>query len=225
MNGTRNYRYLATLTIVRIYWLGALYFSFGDIRHTFGSLGLTGTRQALSPLLIDGIAILGLIGRSRYFAASTRTIGLRVQVVASVISLVCNVGAGHNAGERIFGAGIVAGYVFAEWYGEHMKPAEVDTDAAAQAAQAAIDQAAANAATAQQAAQAAADQLAAQQAADAAAKRSRTGRKAAATRKRNAATKAQADQLAAEVELATMAAGFVPADAPVSPAPEFRRYL
>lgn len=126
MTGKRNYRYLLTLLIVRAYFLGGLYYSFADIQHAFGLLGLTGDRQAVSPLLLDGFAVLGMIARSKYFAESTRRIGLRTQIVASLLSLSANIYAGHNAGERVFGALIVGGYVFSEWFGDHMKPAEAD---------------------------------------------------------------------------------------------------
>lgn len=201
MNSKRNYRYIATLAIVRGYLLGALVISFNHIVDLSGSLGLTGWQQQISPLAIDGFAVLGMIARSHTFAESTRRIGMWTQIVAGALSLLANIAAGHNAGERIFGALVVGAYVFSEWFGDRMRPATDDSKAAELAAQQAAD------------AKAAAD--AAAQAA--AAKRSKAAKKAAATRKRNAAAKdaAVADQI--EQQLDALELSFAAADAPVSP--------
>lgn len=222
MRTKRNYRYIATLTIVRGYLLGSLVISYNHIADLFGTLGLTGWQQDVSPLAIDGFAVLGMIARSHTFAAGTRRIGMWTQIVAGMLSLAANIAAGHNAGERIFGALVVGAYVFSEWFGDRMRPATDDSKAAELAAAAAIEQAQQAAAQAA-AAQAQADALAAQQAAAAlAAKRSKSAKKAAATRKRNAAAKdaAVADQI--EAQVAALELSFAAEDAPVSPAGDWR---
>lgn len=123
----RNWTYLAVTAIVRLYMLGALAISFSHIIEAAHSTGLQGWQAFTTPFAIDGFAILGMIGRSHRFAASTQRIGFRLQMGAGALSLICNIYAGHNLGERIYGALIVAGFVTAEWYAAKLAPAAVIT--------------------------------------------------------------------------------------------------
>lgn len=127
-----TFRYYATLTIVRLYFAAALAFSFDEIHHGFLRLGTQPAKAWFAPICIDLFAVLGAIARSNAFNDRTRRIGFRVQVVASSISLVTNVAFGQSAGDRIFGAMIVIGYVFSEWFADNMERRTEDTDAPAQ---------------------------------------------------------------------------------------------
>jgi len=121
-----NLTYLAVAGIVRVYMLGALAISFHHIIITAaGLLGLTGWQAWTVPFAIDGFAVLGMIGRSHRFAASTQRTGLRLQAAAGALSLACNVYAGHTLGERLYGALIVTAFVVAEWYAGKLRPAPV----------------------------------------------------------------------------------------------------
>jgi len=64
-----------------------------------------------------------MIGRSRRFDTATRRTGFRLQMAAGSLSLAANIFAGHNVGERLYGALVVAGFVAAEWYGAKLRPA------------------------------------------------------------------------------------------------------
>lgn len=124
-------RYYATVTITRLYFIAALFFSFTEIWHGFLRLGTDPSRAWFAPICIDLFAVLGAIARSHVFTDRTRSIGFRVQVVASLVSLAANVGFGQSVGDRIEGAMIVAGYVFSEWFADNMerRQAEAKTEA------------------------------------------------------------------------------------------------
>lgn len=119
----RNWTYLAVRTIVRAYMLATLTISFRHIITASHLLGLTGWQAWTAPFAIDGFAVLGMIGRSDRFAAATQRTGFRLQVCAGLVSLTCNVYAGHTLGERLYGFLIVAAFVVAEWYGDKLRPA------------------------------------------------------------------------------------------------------
>lgn len=119
----KNATYLTVSAIVRIYMLGALAVSFGHIITASHMLGLGGWQAYTVPFAIDGFAILGMIGRSSHFAASTQRTGFRLQIAAGALSLVANVYAGHTIGERLYGALIVAAFIVAEWYAAKLRPA------------------------------------------------------------------------------------------------------
>lgn len=155
MNAKRTPTYLLTAIVVRMFMLGAAGVSFSHIIATSQALGL-GWEAWTVPFLVDGLAVLGMIGRSAKFAAGTQRAGLRLMIGAGVLSLACNVYAGHNLGQRLYGVLIVAGFVVSEWYAAKLRPAPVGPSA---------------------------EDLAA---AELAAKRSASAVKAAATRKRNA---------------------------------------
>jgi hypothetical protein len=118
----RNRTYLLVATIVRAFMLGAAGVSFTHIVATAHSLGLAWEAWTV-PLVVDGLAVLGLVGRSARFAPATQRAGLRLMVGAGLLSLACNVYAGHNLGQRLYGALIVAAFVVAEWYAAQLRPA------------------------------------------------------------------------------------------------------
>lgn len=117
-----NKTYLATAGITRTFMVGAAAISTSHIIATSHSLGL-GWEAYTVPAFIDGMAILGLIGRSSRFAASTRRAGLRIMAGAGVVSLACNVYAGHNLGQRLYGVLVVAAFIASEWYSAKLCPA------------------------------------------------------------------------------------------------------
>lgn len=119
----RNWTYLTVLSITRLYLAGALAISFMHIVTTAHLLDLTGWQAMTTPFAIDGMAVLGLIGRSHRWEPSTRRAGLVLQAGAGAVSLFCNVYAGHTIGQRIYGALIVVLFVVAEWYANKLRPA------------------------------------------------------------------------------------------------------
>jgi len=165
---SRNWTFILTAAVVRLYMVGAAAVSFMHIIETSQWLGL-GWEAWTVPLLVDGLAVLGLIGRSERFAASTRRAGLVLTLTAGTFSLTCNVLAGHNLGQRLYGVLIVAGFIATETYAARLRPAP-----AAPVVPTADEQAAA----------------------ERAARRSAGARKAAATRKANALAAARAERAA-----------------------------
>jgi hypothetical protein len=131
MSATRNYRFIIIMSIVRLYFLGALYLSFSHIQHAFGMLGLEGFEQLISPLGVDGMAVIGMMFRSKYFDTATRRMGFWLQVPATLVSLGANVYAGTSAGGRIFGFIIVVAYVVTEIASHRAKPATTTKSAPA----------------------------------------------------------------------------------------------
>ncbi len=195
-----NWTYLAVAGIVRLYMIGTLAVSFGHIITAAHLLQLDGWQALTVPFAVDGFAVLGMIGRSRRFAASTQRTGLRLQLVAGAASLACNIYAGHTIGQRIYGALIVIAFVVAEWYAGKLRPAATPAPAP----------------TPEQLAHAKRSAAATKAAATRRAHKDDAERKAAARRER-AAARRNARQI--EKEMALLAAGDYPTDAPVSPAP------
>jgi signal transduction histidine kinase len=161
----RNWTYIITKTIVTLFMIGAAAISFTHIIEASEGLGVTSWQAWTVPFLVDGVAVLGLIGRSAKFAESTRRTGLLLTLAAGSLSLTCNILAGHNLGERLYGALVVAVFVGTEAYAAKMhaapKPAPLPT----------VDEVAA---------------------AELRARRSAAAQKAAATRKANAGVAAKA---------------------------------
>lgn len=121
---TRNWHYLAGLTIARGFMALAARVSFGHIMTTASRLGAGDAW--LWPIMIDGLAGLGMLLRCNRFARSTRRFGLGLAAVAGTASLVANVYAGHTTGDRITGAMAVTVFMIAEIAADQMKPAEAD---------------------------------------------------------------------------------------------------
>lgn len=141
---SRNWRYILVMLVVRgLYMPGALAISFDHIVTAGHMLGLTGWQAYTTPAFLDGFALIGMLMRARTFTTDVRRFGLWLQCGAGVGSLAANVTAGSTAGERIYGALVVAGLVVAELAGERLhagrapKPgarAAVDRSAAARKA-------------------------------------------------------------------------------------------
>lgn len=199
---TVNWVYLAAVVIVYGFMAGAAWFSYHHIVDLFLWLGCSRSEARWAPVFIDGMAMLGWLGRRSRSADVTRRGGMWLMAGAGTVSLACNIGAGHTWGSRAFGVIVVGGFVVAETFADRLRP---------RPKQATPDE---------------------QAAAELAAKRSAAAVKAAATRKANAAKTAKPkvpaqrkprtrkpdpmDALA--VELEAMVRGEL-AEAPVSPAP------
>lgn len=119
-----NWTYVLVAVIVRAFMLGAAAISFSHVVATSHSLGLRWEAWTV-PGFVDGLAVLGLVGRSTRFAQSTQRAGLRLMAGAGALSLACNVYAGHNLGQRLYGVLVVAGFITAEWYAMKLRPAAV----------------------------------------------------------------------------------------------------
>lgn len=194
-----NWTYLLVAAIVRIFMVGAAAISFMHIVATSRMLGLSWEAWTV-PGFVDGLAILGLVGRSDRFAAATQRAGLALMAGAGSLSLACNVYAGHNLGQQLYGVLVVAGFITAEWYSMRLRPAPA--------------RAAKSTARSDAAKKAAATRATRRAQADA--------EKAAAAERR--AEAAERRRLAREV--AGLEASFAAAAAPVSPAPgEAAAYL
>ncbi len=135
--------------LVYLQAVGAAAISFTHIVTVGQRYGLT-WEAWVAPALIDGFAILGAIGRSRQFSEATRRTGFRLMICAGLVSLVCNIHAGENIGQRVFGGLVVAGFVVAEWYASRLSAAptpeptvdEVDAELKAKRSAAALKAAA-----------------------------------------------------------------------------------
>ena len=122
MTTKRNWTYILICLIVRAFMLGVAAISFMHIVSTSRALGL-GWEAWTVPGFIDGLAVLGLIGRGSKFAVSTQRAGLLLMSGAGSLSLACNVYAGHNLGQQLYGVLVVAGFIAAEWYSMKLRPA------------------------------------------------------------------------------------------------------
>ena len=130
MNRSTNRTFAVVKCLVYLQAAGAAALSFSHITEVGLRFGL-GWEAWVAPFLIDGFALLGTVGRSASFAESTRKTGFRLMIGAGLVSLVCNVEAGSNIGQRVFGCLTVVGFITAEWYASKLKPATVKVPAAA----------------------------------------------------------------------------------------------
>lgn len=174
--GRRFTLYTVVSVIVNGFMLMAAGISYSHIVHTSARLGVTSWQTYLVPAFVDGLAILGMIGRSeamaRQLAARGHTaeeieavkrFGFWLQLTAGTVSLAANFYAGETLGDQLFGLLVVGGFVVTEKYSEKLRSvgakadAKTDTAADVQAAvDAAIAETLAQAAIATQAAIAAA---------------------------------------------------------------------
>lgn len=115
--------------IAKIYFFGAIAISFVHLVTAAHKGGLTGYEAYTVPVMIDGIAIIGLVMRGTEFSIATRKIGFRVQIGAGMLSLLGNVFAAENFGGAVYGVAIVAMFILAEWLSDKIESAEVDTAA------------------------------------------------------------------------------------------------
>lgn len=115
--------------IAKVYFFGAIAISFIHLVAAAHKGGLNGYEAYTVPVMIDGIAIIGLVMRGTEFSIATRKIGFRVQIAAGALSLLGNVFAAHNLGGAVYGVAIVALFLLAEWLSDKIESAEVDQEA------------------------------------------------------------------------------------------------
>lgn len=122
--------------IVKLYFAGAVYFSFQHVMHAWTKLGLAGTEAVAATVAIDLMFIIAMFLRSDEFATRTRKIGFWVMVVMGSLSLAGNVFAAHNLGGIIFGAMLPGYLLFSEWLADpkQIVSAKAEADALAIAA-------------------------------------------------------------------------------------------
>lgn len=111
-----NSTYVLVWLIVRMFLVGAAWISYGHIVTTSQELQVTGWQPFVVPVFIDGIAILGLIGRTGKLGARAKKYAPALILPAGALSLAANVFAGKTLGDKIFGALVVAGFMLVEWY-------------------------------------------------------------------------------------------------------------
>jgi hypothetical protein len=90
--------------------------SYTHIVKTAESIGLQDWQRWITPVFIDGFALLGKVGRLPRFKEGTRRAGLLIMSVAGALSLVCNVYAGDTLGYQLWGILTVGCFIGAEWY-------------------------------------------------------------------------------------------------------------
>jgi hypothetical protein len=205
-------RYYLVMAIIRgIYMPATLWLSFNHIIGLGHMTGLTGSQAYVAPFLVDGFAVMGMVFRS-FEDHSLKVFGVWMQAVAGLASLGANVAAGHSLGERVFGALVVVAFVVAEQAGHVMAKAKARRQASTTTPAAVEVREVIREVIVEVPVAPVVDEAAAKREAANAKRRFN----AAVKREVAKALEAKADQAA--VELAEMAAGFVPADAPVSPA-------
>lgn len=116
--------------IVRGYFLGALAGSWNNLINA-GVRAQLGDKAWVVPIMVDGVAVVGILMRHRSFARHTRYLGLWVLSVASSLSLAGNVYAAPTVGLAVLGAAFVGFYLAGEILSDpkHLQPAQVDADA------------------------------------------------------------------------------------------------
>jgi hypothetical protein len=118
-----NATYYVAKTIVVGFAGGCLYFSFSHIIDLAHMLGATGAQAYTAPAFIDGFMLLGRLGMSAAFDASTRKIGRWMMTIGALLSIAANFFAGHTVGDRAIGVMVVIGFLVTEWYAGKLKPA------------------------------------------------------------------------------------------------------
>jgi hypothetical protein len=97
--------------VVLIY---AVVISSSHIIDTAFKIGLVGGPAWTAPLLVDAVAAIGKIGRLERFKPETRRASLWLFAFGGLMSVTCNVYAGHNWGQRIHGVIVVVVMVWIE---------------------------------------------------------------------------------------------------------------
>jgi hypothetical protein len=184
-------------TIVWIFMLAAAAFSTMHIVETGHALGL-GWESYFAPMFVDGIAIVGKLSMLPRWTKKFRRSGFVLLMIGGLLSLSANIYAGDSLGSRGFGVLVVAGFMLLE---SHLTKANRD-DAIAPPAPEVTPKVSAKLTEAEKSARKRAGYD----------KMDKAGKMAFSKSYRAKAAKRE------ERELAEMAAGFVPANAPVSPA-------
>lgn len=131
--------------IVNAFMLMAATISFSHIITTASRLGVTSWQTYTVPAFIDGLAILGMIGRSEAMArelrrrnrteaeiAAVRQFAFWLQLTAGLLSLAANFYAGVTLGDRLFGLLVVAGFIVSEKFSEKLRAVGTAVEAAPQ---------------------------------------------------------------------------------------------
>lgn len=125
--------------IVKTYFIAALAFSFTHFIDAAHKVGLNGWGAGSMPFAVDGLAVVGMVMRSKEFDDTTNKIGLWMQMVCGSLSLGVNIYAGNTLGESIQGATWVMMYVLLESVAGKIKSRrDTDAEAAVADAEAAI---------------------------------------------------------------------------------------
>ena len=139
MNATIASRVKTAVTVILTAILVfVLFVSRDHITQTAYTIGLRGYQANTLFVLIDIVALIGKVLMLKYFARSTRKLGMWMLCTSGSLSLACNVFAGHNLGERIYGAFIVILFVALEQVVTKIKPAASVKAAATKAANAVV---------------------------------------------------------------------------------------
>lgn len=120
--------------IVKGYFGAALLGSAVHIVTAAEKLGGQGVEAYATPLMIDGVAVIGMIMRSEDFSKRTNKIGFIVQCIMGTLSLAMNVYAAHNLFGVLFGVAIVGIFIFTEWLSDQIEGREADEAAQVQQA-------------------------------------------------------------------------------------------
>jgi Protein of unknown function (DUF2637) len=112
--------------IVKLYFVGALTISFIHIITAAQKTGLEGYEAWVTPLMIDGVALIGMIMRGVEFSKRTRKIGFWTQFGAGMVSLIANVYAADSVGGMILGVAVVGLFLFSEWLSDNITTADDD---------------------------------------------------------------------------------------------------
>lgn len=116
--------------IAKLYFGTAVGFSSFHLITSAEKLGGHGIEAYMTPVLVDGIAILGLAMRSEDHSAKTRQLGLITQVAAGALSLAGNLYAAQNLFGILFGLLTVILFLWTEFLASNIESVQVDIDAA-----------------------------------------------------------------------------------------------
>jgi hypothetical protein len=113
-DSTKRDRALTTINVVIwMFLIAAALLSSTHIVQTGQRLGL-GWEAWTLPMFVDGIALVGKVSMLKRFSRAFRRSGFRLLMLGGTLSLACNVYAGENLGQRIFGVLVVAGFMLLE---------------------------------------------------------------------------------------------------------------
>lgn len=112
--------------ITRGYFLGALAASSTHAVIAAEKAGLSGWEAWSVPVMVDGMATLGLVMRGDAFASDTQRLGFRVQMIMACVQVALNVFAAHNVGGMVYGVAVVALYVAAETLAKGLRTREAE---------------------------------------------------------------------------------------------------
>lgn len=117
---------LAVIIVTSLIMVYALWVSRDHITHVAHLIGLDGYPAGTLFIFIDLPALIGKVLNTKYFAASTRKMGRRMMVCSGSLSLACNVVSGIFAGglgPAGYGAFIVVMFLALENVVTRIKPA------------------------------------------------------------------------------------------------------